>query len=133
MLISLATGNLPDGTRADTAPLDAGDLDNNWNAQVMNRSLTGTGASRGIRTPNDFFMDQFGSHGNRSPFLILQRSLNQIKGRVFGDDVDPQDEDEFRRRLRVSALTGQGEAALFQSLREVCPNQPGEHVCLLDR
>lgn len=38
---------------------------------------------------------------------------------MFGDNVDPQAEDEFEDRLAAAARTGQGEAALFESLREV--------------
>lgn len=64
-------------------------------------------------------MDQFGSHGNRAPLLLLQRSLNQIKGRVFGDAVNPEERRGFEIRLERVARTSQGEAGLFQSLREV--------------
>lgn len=119
MLGTLGTGVLPDGTRTRATPIDAQNLEDYWNARVLDSSLTGTGASRGIETPNDFLMDQFGSHGNRSPFLTLQRSLNNIKGRIFGDNVNPQAPRIFERHLNRAANSGQGEDALFQSLREV--------------
>lgn len=119
LLMALGTGALPDGTRASTTPINAQDLEDHWNAQVLDSALTGTGASRGIQTPNDFFMDQFGSHGNRSPFLTLQRSLNQVKGRIFGNEVRPQAQDVFDRHLDRAANSGRGEASLFQRLREV--------------
>ncbi|KEY74068.1 hypothetical protein S7711_02657 [Stachybotrys chartarum IBT 7711] len=117
-LATLGTGILPDGTRANTPAIDPDDLEDVWNAQILDTSITSTGTSRGIRTPNDFFMDQFGSQGNRAPLLLLQRSLNQIKGRVFGDGVDIEDEDHFTDNLEAVARSGQQEDYLLANIRE---------------
>ena len=119
LLTTLGTGILPDGTRATTPAVDGAELNTNWDARILDRSLTSTGSSRGIETPNDFFMDQFGSQGNRSPFLLLQRSLNNIKGRIFGDNIELQDRSVLQSRLDAAIRYGTGEDALFEGLRQV--------------
>lgn len=78
--------------------------------------MTRTGTSRGIRTPNDYFMDQFGSQGNRAPLLLAERNMNQMKGRIFGGD-DPQALGEFNRHLQNTVARGTGEDDLFEPLR----------------
>ncbi|OLN86722.1 hypothetical protein CCHL11_03720 [Colletotrichum chlorophyti] len=41
------------------------------------------GSSRAILTPNGYLFDRLGSQGNRFPFLLCERAMNQMKGRIF--------------------------------------------------
>lgn len=68
-------------------------MESYWNARVLGRNLPQAGSSRCIRTPNDYFMDRFGSQGNRYPLLLCERNLNQMKGILFNLDQTKKDKD----------------------------------------
>ncbi|KAF4472553.1 glycosyl hydrolase family 71 [Fusarium albosuccineum] len=82
-------------------------------------SLPRAGASRSTRTPNDYFMDRFGSTGNRTPLLLAERNMNQVKGRVFARDVSPQSPEKFDDAIQNSIRTGRGEQVFLEPIRQV--------------
>lgn len=73
------TGILPNGTHMVTEAIDYKDIYDYWSKDVLPK-LPSAGSSRVVKSPNDYFMDRWGSKGNRSPFLLLDRNLNQVKG-----------------------------------------------------
>ncbi|CAH0045716.1 unnamed protein product [Clonostachys solani] len=117
LIWTAGTGILPDGSRAQTSPIDPRDLANLWNNQLLNPADTRTGSSRGIRTPNGYLMDQFGSQGNRAPLLILERGVNQIKGAIFTEDTSPRSITTMTNLLET-AIGGTGHEELLQPIRE---------------
>lgn len=112
------SGQLPDGNRTVTQAISASDVIGQWHKESLDANYTGTGSSIGLTTPNGYFMDQFGSQGNRAPLLLADRQMNQIKGRIFSGD-DPQDGKNFGKQLQKVIKKGGGEEELFESLRLV--------------
>lgn len=111
-------GQLPDGSQTTTPAIDAITLLNFWHSNVVGNLLR-AGASRHVANPNDYFMDRFGSTGNRQPLLLADRAMNQVKGRVFGEDIDPQSSVVFQQNLANGLLTGTGEEAFLEPIRQV--------------
>jgi hypothetical protein len=60
---------------------------------MLDPTLPQAGSSRCIRTPNDYFMDRFGSQGNRYPLMLCERNLNQMKGILFNLDQTQKNAD----------------------------------------
>ncbi|WXC52158.1 hypothetical protein QX201_011817 [Fusarium graminearum] len=79
LLETAMTGILPNGTHMVTQAIDYKDIYDYWSKDVLPK-LPSAGSSRVVKSPNDYFMDRWGSKGNRSPFLLLDRNLNQVKG-----------------------------------------------------
>ncbi|EEU36862.1 uncharacterized protein NECHADRAFT_26621, partial [Fusarium vanettenii 77-13-4] len=76
LLQTAMTGILPDGSQTTTQAINANVLPNYWHANVVG-NLPRAGASRHVGNPNDYFMDRFGSTGNRQPLLLADRAMNQ--------------------------------------------------------
>ena len=112
------TGRLPNGNRTVAQAISASDLIREWHNDSLDESYTGTGSSIGLKSPNGYFMDQFGSQGNRAPLLLADRQMNQMKGRIF-KGVDPADLDDFNEKLDQVIEDGAGEEDLFEPLRMV--------------
>lgn len=99
---TLVTGILPNGSETTAGAVDSQFLENNWNEDVLPSNFPRAGSSRSLLTPNGYFFDRLGSQGNRFPMLLCQRTLNQMKGRIFnlrmssdnGDDGDDSDSDD---------------------------------------
>ncbi|KAF5519750.1 hypothetical protein CGCA056_v008105 [Colletotrichum aenigma] len=80
---TMATGILPNGSTTTNGPMHGPDLADNWNAEVLPANLPRAGSSHTLRTPNGYLFDRFGSHGNREPFVLCERVMNQMKGRIY--------------------------------------------------
>ncbi|RYP85137.1 hypothetical protein DL769_001041 [Monosporascus sp. CRB-8-3] len=124
-IYTLGTGILPDGTQTLSGHISGADIQNYWNARVLPRNLPRAGSSRCITKPNEYFMDRFGSHGNRSPMLLCERNLNQVKGRVFdintpsGRPTSPMAQDTFQELLDDAVTSVAAQTELFENLRMV--------------
>ncbi|PCD40766.1 hypothetical protein FGRA07_02037 [Fusarium graminearum] len=81
LLETAMTGILPNGTHMVTEAIDYKDIYDYWSKDVLPK-LPSAGSSRVVKSPNDYFMDRWGSKGNRSPFLLLDRNLNQRQSKV---------------------------------------------------
>lgn len=124
---TLGTGVLPDGSRTTNNNMVAGqDIEHYWNAKVLRSDLPRAGSSQCVRTPNDYFMDRFGSQGNRYPLMLCERNLNQMKGRLFNLDqtgqapTRPVGDVQFGQLLRETLrgnITAQND--MFEHLRVV--------------
>ncbi|KAK2026961.1 hypothetical protein LX32DRAFT_723107 [Colletotrichum zoysiae] len=98
---TLATGILPDGSSTSVDPIPGPDLEDNWNAKILPSNLPRAGSSMSILTPNGYLFDRLGSQGNRFPLLLCERTMNQMKGRIFNlrqqsptDDSSDSDDDD---------------------------------------
>ncbi|KAF4839834.1 Mutanase [Colletotrichum siamense] len=80
---TMATGILPNGSTTTNGPMHGPDLADNWNAEVLPANLPRAGSSHTLRTPNGYLFDRFGSQGNREPFVLCERVMNQMKGRIY--------------------------------------------------
>lgn len=118
LLQTAMTGILPDGSQTTTQAINANVLPNYWHANVVG-NLPRAGASRHVGNPNDYFMDRFGSTGNRQPLLLADRAMNQVKGRIFNGGATPQDIRKFQQALSHAILTGTGEHAFLEPIRQV--------------
>ncbi|RSL80462.1 hypothetical protein CEP51_006553 [Fusarium floridanum] len=76
LLQTAMTGILPDGSQTTTQAIDVNALLKYWHSNVVG-NLPRAGASRHVGNPNDYFMDRFGSTGNRQPLLLADRAMNQ--------------------------------------------------------
>lgn len=86
-----------------TGAIDSQALADNWNTNVLPSNFPRAGSSFTILTPNAYLFDRLGSQGNRAPLVLCQRTLNQMKGRIFNlrmpangqdDGGDEEDEDD---------------------------------------
>ncbi|KAF5576472.1 glycosyl hydrolase family 71 [Fusarium pseudocircinatum] len=118
LLRTAMTGILPNGTATRTPAIDANDLLQYWHMNTLN-GLPRADMSQATNTPNDYFMDRFGSTGNRSPLLLADRTMNQVKGRIFSQDANVQSEANFEETLEESIRTGTGEQAFLEPIRQV--------------
>lgn len=98
---TLATGILPNGSATTVGAIDSQALADNWNSNVLPSDFPRAGSSFTILTPNAYLFDRLGSQGNRAPLVLCQRTLNQMKGRIFnlrmpanGEDDGGDDEEE---------------------------------------
>ncbi|RGP77398.1 glycosyl hydrolase family 71 [Fusarium longipes] len=107
-LETVMTGELPDGTQTKTQAIDPKVAIEYWKKNVLPLGLPRAGSSRALKSPNDYFMDRFGSLGNREPMLLLDREVNQVKGRIFSDAASIQDPEEFRKSLQKAIAYGNG-------------------------
>lgn len=119
LLETVATGRLPDGTRTNTPAIDPTVLQAAWDQLQRPGTFPRTGRSVGVRAAGDYFMDQFGSQGNRAPLVLAERNMNQMKGRIFSPNTDPQSERNFQSNLQTSLTTGMGEEFLLEPIRMV--------------
>ncbi|KAJ4385383.1 hypothetical protein N0V93_009810 [Gnomoniopsis smithogilvyi] len=106
----------------DTASIPATRVNSVWRASVLPNTLPRDSASRWLRTPNDYFMDWFGSNTNRGNLVSADRDMNQMKGRIFADwSVWPQAIDTFNANLDSAVETGEDDdiSALFKPFEEI--------------
>ncbi|KAH7140198.1 hypothetical protein B0J13DRAFT_446879, partial [Dactylonectria estremocensis] len=103
LLETAMTGVLPNGTNTVTQAIDATTLLNYWHMNVLG-NLPRAGASNSVRTPNDYFMDRFGSTGNREPLLLAERNMNQVKAR---QRIQQNREQLLQATLRISSAVPQ--------------------------
>lgn len=80
---TMATGMLPNGSLTTVGRMDPQALVDNWNARVLPSSLPRAGSSRPILTPNGYLFDRLGSHGNRRPMVLCDKTVNRMKGIIF--------------------------------------------------
>ncbi|KXH28062.1 mutanase [Colletotrichum nymphaeae SA-01] len=115
-LLMVANGIRPDGLTSVSGRIDARILIRLWNAKFPKGTFPASGASRCIRTPNDYVMDQFGSKGNREPLLLCERKLNNAKGAIF-NGANPTSNQNMRD-IRDEALAGDtaSEEELFNNI-----------------
>jgi hypothetical protein len=93
-LRTLGTGVLPDGTSTTgNRRIDPTVLEGIWNSRSIPPGvLPNAGSSRYVDSPNEYFMDRFGSQGNRAPMVLCEKRLNELKGRIFNlRPVNPPD------------------------------------------
>jgi hypothetical protein len=97
-------GILPNGTAMVTPAIDPDDLLRYWHMIGVPglRNLQRAGVSQNIKTVNDYFMDRFGSTGNREPMLLADKDMNQVKGRIFCPDSSIQSPIVFEKYLENS-------------------------------
>lgn len=108
-----------DGTLLRTRPIDGNFFNTSWNAALSPDTFPRAGpGARDLRTPEAYFMDQFGSRTNRAPLQLCERSINQMKGRVFNRENDPQTRRTFNDNLEL-AISGGSEDLILQPIREV--------------
>lgn len=115
----VTNGIRPDGATSLSGRIDARILSRFWNAKFPKGTFPASGASRCIRTPNDYLMDQFGSKGNREPLLLCERKLNIAKGTIF-NGADPTANgkmDAIRRRAVTGNTTSEEE--FFNNIAQV--------------
>ncbi|KAK6704883.1 hypothetical protein SNK05_008781 [Fusarium graminearum] len=79
LLETAMTGILPNGTHMVTQAIDYKDIYDYWSKDVLPK-LPSAGSSRVVKSPNDYFMDRWGSKGNRSPFLLLDPTIQGGNG-----------------------------------------------------
>lgn len=120
-LETVTSGILPDATRTRTQQIDGSAIQSAWNATLGANTFPRAGkGARDTRTPEGYFMDQFGSRTNREPLLLTHRPLNQMKGRVFNERSSPQSLGDFTTNLNNAIDNGTGEDALLEPIRMVC-------------
>ncbi|XEU96396.1 hypothetical protein FSHL1_001681 [Fusarium sambucinum] len=116
LLQTAMTGILPNGTRMKTQAINYKVVYDYWEKGQLPK-LPSAGSSRTVKTPNDYFMDRFGSYGNRAPFFLLDRNLNQVKGRIFNDGASVQDPVLFAKHLKETIRDGNGHDAILNPIK----------------
>ncbi|KAF0640140.1 hypothetical protein FPSE5266_04165 [Fusarium pseudograminearum] len=124
LLETAMTGILPNGTQMVTQAIDYKDIYDYWSKDVLPK-LPSAGSSRVVKSPNDYFMDRFGSKGNRLPFLLLDRNLNQVKGRIFSDGATVQDPSLFAKLLKATIKGGNGHDGILDPIKWIQKNRQG--------
>ncbi|CAG1966827.1 unnamed protein product [Fusarium graminearum] len=100
LLETAMTGILPNGTHMVTQAIDYKDIYDYWSKDVLPK-LPSAGSSRVVKSPNDYFMDRWGSKGNRSPFLLL----------------DLQDPSLFAKLLKATIQGGNGHDGILDPIK----------------
>ncbi|UZP44687.1 hypothetical protein NXS19_012499 [Fusarium pseudograminearum] len=96
LLETAMTGILPNGTQMVTQAIDYKDIYDYWSKDVL---------------------PKLPSAGNRLPFLLLDRNLNQVKGRIFSDGATVQDPSLFAKLLKATIKGGNGHDGILDPIK----------------
>ncbi|KAE8140397.1 glycosyl hydrolases family 18-domain-containing protein [Aspergillus pseudotamarii] len=127
LLRSAVTGVLPSGSLMKSAIIDGANFVKYWDKPLSALNRAPSIADGDALIPNDRLYSALGTVNNRATFLLAEKYLNMVKGRIFkmqlkdeifnGFITSPEDAKKFDPALELAAKTGTGEEAPFKHIR----------------
>ncbi|KAB8246301.1 hypothetical protein BDV35DRAFT_230595 [Aspergillus flavus] len=127
LLRSAVTGVLPSGSLMKSAIIDGANFVKYWDKPLSALSRAPSIADGDALIPNDRLFSALGTRNNRETFLLTEKFLNIVKGKIFDienrDDIfngvihNPADPRKFDKALDLVAKSGTNEEELFDFIR----------------